>query len=55
MQKIKTEQHSFTGGMKVTAWLFTVSFLQLHSWHCILALIVLPYYLGAALRGSLNP
>ena len=49
MQKIKIEQHTFTGGMWFVAWLFTVGFLKLSFWQGVLAIIIWPYYLGAAL------
>ena len=48
MQKIKVEQHTFTGGMWIAAWLFTIGFLGLSFWQGVLAIIIWPYYLGAA-------
>ena len=46
MQNIKVEQHLFTGGVWIAAWLFTIGFLQLSFWQGVLAAVVWPYYLG---------
>ena len=32
-QRIKIEQHTFTGGVWCAAWLFTIGYLHLHFWH----------------------
>jgi uncharacterized membrane protein len=50
MEKIRIEQHSFTGGVWVLGWLFAVGFLQLSFWKAVLGLLLWPYYLGVALR-----
>lgn len=50
MQKIKVEHHTLSGGLWVAAWLFTVGFLKLTFGQGFLALLLWPYYLGAALR-----
>jgi len=47
MQNVKVEQHVFTGGVWVAAWLFTIGFLQLSFWKGVLAVVVWPYFLGA--------
>lgn len=54
MQKIKVEQHTFTGGMWLGAWLFTIGFLQLSFWQGVLAILIWPYYIGAALGPLLS-
>ena len=47
MQKIKIEQHTFTGSAWCAAWLFTIGFLHLGFWKGVLALLLWPYYLGS--------
>jgi hypothetical protein len=49
MERIKIEQHTFTGSAWVAAWLFTIGFLHLGFWQGVLAIVVWPYYLGARL------
>ena len=46
MEKIKIEQHSFTGSLWVTGWLFTIGFLHLTFWRVVLASVLWPYYMG---------
>jgi len=46
MEKIKIEQHSFTGGLWIVGWLFTIGFLQLTFWRGVLAIVLWPYYIG---------
>ncbi len=48
MEKIKIEQHFFSGGLWIVAWLFTIGFLQLSFWQGVIAIIIWPYYLGMA-------
>jgi hypothetical protein len=45
-QKIQVVQHTFTGGLWLAAWLFTMGFLKLTFWHGVWAIIIWPYYLG---------
>lgn len=45
-QKIQVVQHTFTGGLWVAAWLFTIGFLKLTFWQGVWALVIWPYYLG---------
>jgi uncharacterized membrane protein len=47
MEKIKIEQHTFTGGLWFAAWLFTIGFLHLSFWKGVLAIVLWAYYLGA--------
>lgn len=54
MEKIKIENHTFTGGVWIVAWLFAIGFLKLGFWQGVLALIIWPYYIGAALSSLLN-
>jgi len=46
--KIKVEHQTLSGGLWVAAWLFTIGFLKLGFWQGVLAIVVWPYYLGAA-------
>jgi hypothetical protein len=48
MEKIRIEQHSSVGLVWVAGWLFTLGYLQLAFWKGVLAIIIWPYYLGAA-------
>jgi hypothetical protein len=54
MEKIRVEQHTFTGGLWAAGWLFTIGFLQLTFWRGVLALLIWPYYLGALLNSHLH-
>ena len=47
MNRIKVENHFFSGGLWVAAWLFTIGFLKLSFWQGVLAIVIWPYYLGA--------
>ncbi len=49
MDKIKIEQHSSLGLLWFAGWLFTIGFLDLSFWRGVLAIIVWPYYVGAAM------
>jgi hypothetical protein len=49
MEKIKIEHKAFSGGLWIVAWLFTIGFLNLSFWQGVLAILIWPYYLGAAL------
>ncbi len=53
MDKIKIEQHSFTGILWIGAWLFTIGFLHLSFWKGVLAIVLWPYYLGVVLSPHL--
>jgi hypothetical protein len=46
-QRIKIEQHTFTGGVWCAAWLFTIGYLHLHFWRGFLAIVLWPYYIGS--------
>jgi len=48
-KRIRIEQHSFTGGVWVAAWLFTIGFLHLTFWKGVLAIVLWPYYIGVVL------
>lgn len=54
MEKIRIEQHSFVGSLWFAAWLFTIGFLHLTFWKSVLALLLWPYYVGAALSSVLH-
>lgn len=49
MDKIKIEQHNFSGLLWLAAWLFTIGFLRLSFRKGVLAIIIWPYYIGAAI------
>ena len=49
MDRIKIEHHTFSGGLWVAAWLFTIGYLKLMFWQGVLAILIWPYYLGASL------
>lgn len=55
MEKIRIEQHSFSGLLWIGAWLFTLGFLDLTFWRGVLALLLWPYYLGASLAAAPVP
>jgi len=46
--KVKIENHMFSGGLWFVGWLFTIGYLQLSFGQGLLALVIWPYYLGAA-------
>ena len=46
MEKIKIENHTFSGGLWCAMWIFTIGYLQLSFWKGVIAVIVWPYYLG---------
>lgn len=48
MERIKIENHMFSGGLWIIGWLFTIGFLKLSIWSSIFAIIIWPYYIGAA-------
>jgi hypothetical protein len=52
-QRIRIEQHSFSGMLWLIGWLFTIGFLQLPLIRAVLAMVVWPYYLGTTLRSLL--
>jgi hypothetical protein len=54
MQKIRIEQHTFTGSAWFAAWLFTIGFLHLTFWKAVFAIVIWPYYLGANFSAALR-
>jgi hypothetical protein len=44
MQKIRIEQHTFTGSARFAAWLFTIGFLHLTLWKAGFAIVIWPCY-----------
>jgi hypothetical protein len=48
MEKVRVEQHSFMGTVWLAGWLFTLGYLHLAFWRGVLAILLWPYYLGAA-------
>lgn len=53
MDKIKIENHTFSGGLWIALWLFTIGFLKLTFWYGVLAILLWPYYLGIHFSGLL--
>jgi hypothetical protein len=53
MERIRIEQHSFTGSLWFAAWLFTIGLLHLPFWKGALAIVLWPYYLGASFSALL--
>ncbi len=49
MEKIRIENHTFSGGLWIAAWLFTIGYLNLSFWTAVLAALLWPYYLGNSL------
>ena len=49
MEKIKIEQHSFSGTLWFAGWLFTIGYLHLPFFQGALAIVLWPYYVGLAL------
>ena len=54
MEKIRIEQHSFTGSLWFAGWLFTIGLLHLAFWKGVLAIVLWPYYIGAELSSHLH-
>ncbi len=46
MDKVKIEQHSFSGALWLIGWMFTLDFLRLTFWKGALAIVIWPYYIG---------
>jgi len=46
MERVRIEQHSWTGTVWAFGWLFTIGYLHLAFWKAVLALLLWPYYLG---------
>jgi hypothetical protein len=51
METIKIENHTLSGGLWFAAWLFTLGYLELGFFKGLLAILLWPYYLGAAFGG----
>jgi len=47
-QNKNVEHVSLIGPLWFVGWLFTIGFLHLTFWKAVLALVVWPYYIGAA-------
>jgi hypothetical protein len=48
MDKIRIEQHTFSGAFWLASWMFTIGFLSLTFGKAVLAIIIWPYYIGVA-------
>jgi len=46
VERIRIEQHSWTGTVLAFGWLFTIGYLHLTFWKGVLALLLWPYFLG---------
>lgn len=49
MENVRIEQHSSLGLIRAAGWLFTIGYLKLSFWQGVLAVVIWPYYIGAAL------
>ena len=49
MERIRIEQHSWTGTVWAFGWLFTIGYLHLAFWKGVLAIVLWPYYLGVSI------
>ena len=49
MERIRIEQHSSLGLIWIAGWLFTIGYLNLSFGQGIFAILIWPYYIGAAL------
>jgi len=49
MEKIKIEQHTFSGAVWLVGWMFAIGFVHLTFWQGVLAIIIWPYYLGTTI------
>ena len=56
MSDVNQRVHRITMGSKehlplwAGGWLFTIGYLKLAFWKAVLALVIWPYYIGAAVR-----
>jgi len=50
-QRIKIENHTFTGSLWCIGWLFTIGYLKLSFWWGVLAIIIWPYLVGSHFAG----
>jgi hypothetical protein len=48
MEMVRIEQHGSLGLIWAAGWLFTIGYLNLTFWQGVLALVIWPYYIGAA-------
>ena len=51
MEKIRIEQHSFSGALWFIGWLFTIGYLHLQFWQGVFAVLIWPYYIGVHFGG----
>jgi len=54
MERIRIEQHSSVGLIWIAGWLFTIGYQHLNFWRGVLAIIIWPYYIGAALAPAIT-
>lgn len=54
MERIKIENHTFSGAMWFIGWLFTIGFVHLAFWKGVLAVVIWPYYLAGTIRVFVN-
>ena len=48
MERIRIEQHTWTGTLWFLGWLFTIGYLRLTFWKAVFAIVLWPYYIGVA-------
>ena len=54
MDKIKIEQHTFSGALWIAAWMFTIGYLHLTFWRAVLAIIIWPYHIGVVVAAAVH-
>lgn len=54
MERIRIENHTFSGGLWLVGWMFTIGYLHLTFWQAVLAIIIWPYDLGVHAAGLLH-
>jgi hypothetical protein len=52
MERIRIEQHSSLGLLWMAGWLFTIGYLDLSFWKGVFAILVWPYFVGAAFAAA---
>jgi hypothetical protein len=50
VEKIRIEQHTTSGSLWFAGWLFTIGYLHLPFWKGAVAIVLWPYYIGAAIQ-----
>jgi len=54
VERVKIENHVFSGGIWFIGWLFTIGYAGLSFWEGVLGLVIWPYYLGSHIIAQLT-